>query len=322
MNFELKVREPGPGGEWDVDALLVLCADEVLAASRYAGPGQRLGAVRDCRRRPEPGPPLVAVPTPCRAWRRAAGHLRDAGWLGGTDAQEPLSRRWARSKGCKTARLGVYAGSLGVAAVNLMVQAVADELCLYRDQVEGRGPKHPPCRCRRPTRAVRSGFELGWATVRGVELAREWANKPANHATPTLLAEAAQQLGKIAPELREVLARKEVEALGMGAFMAVAQGSRSRCASSCLKYQGAGPSVAPVVLVGKGITFDTGGISITAGGRDGRDEVRHGRRGQRAGHLRRAGRVQAGAQRGRPDPGLARTCPAAVRSSRAMWSRA
>ena len=100
------------------------------------------------------------------------------------------------------------------------------------------------------------------AVARGVELAREWANRPGNHATPTLLADAARQLGKLPRIGCEVLGPKEVARLGMGAFQAVAQGSRQELRFIVLRYDGAPRSQAPVVLVGKGITFDTGGISI------------------------------------------------------------
>ncbi len=110
--------------------------------------------------------------------------------------------------------------------------------------------------------AVRSAFEQAVAMVRGVELAKEWANRPGNHATPTLLAEAALQLAKASRITAEVLGPKEVAKLGMGAFMAVAQGSEQPLRFIVLKYKGASKSSAPVVLVGKGITFDTGGISI------------------------------------------------------------
>ena len=110
--------------------------------------------------------------------------------------------------------------------------------------------------------AVREGFARGKAQVVGVELAKEWANRPANHATPSMLAEAARQLGRKSGFKAEVLGAKEVKALGMGAFMAVAQGSAEPLRFIVLRYNGAAKSSAPVVLVGKGITFDTGGISI------------------------------------------------------------
>lgn len=100
------------------------------------------------------------------------------------------------------------------------------------------------------------------ALVKGIELAKEWANRPGNHATPALLADAAEKLGKLDHIKVEVLGPKEVAKLGMGAFMAVAQGSHEPLRFIVIHYHGAPKSQAPVVLVGKGITFDTGGISI------------------------------------------------------------
>ena len=100
------------------------------------------------------------------------------------------------------------------------------------------------------------------ALVMGVELAKEWANRPANHATPSHLAQAAKDIAKGKAFQCEVLGPKEVAKLGMGAFMAVAQGSAEPLRFIVLRYKGAAAAQAPVVLVGKGITFDTGGISI------------------------------------------------------------
>jgi leucyl aminopeptidase len=99
-------------------------------------------------------------------------------------------------------------------------------------------------------------------TVAGVEFAKEWANRPANYATPTLLGQAAQSLAEFAKISCEVLGPKEVAKLGMGSFMAVAQGSDEPLRFIVLKYSGATKAQAPLVLVGKGITFDSGGISI------------------------------------------------------------
>ena len=67
------------------------------------------------------------------------------------------------------------------------------------------------------------------------------------------------------PDFREVLDRKEIEKLGMGSFLAVAQGSEEPPRFIVARYDGAAKSQAPVVLVGKGITFDTGGISLKPG---------------------------------------------------------
>jgi leucyl aminopeptidase len=109
---------------------------------------------------------------------------------------------------------------------------------------------------------VRAGFARGQALVVGIEMAKEWANRPANHATPSMLADCARQIGRQPGFKTEVLGPKEVKALGMGAFLAVAQGSAEPLRFIVLRYNGAAKSSAPVVLVGKGITFDTGGISI------------------------------------------------------------
>jgi leucyl aminopeptidase len=109
---------------------------------------------------------------------------------------------------------------------------------------------------------VRAGFARGQALVVGIEVAKEWANRPANHATPSMLADCARQIGRQPGFKTEVLGPKEVKALGMGAFLAVAQGSAEPLRFIVLRYNGAAKSSAPVVLVGKGITFDTGGISI------------------------------------------------------------
>ncbi len=108
----------------------------------------------------------------------------------------------------------------------------------------------------------RAGFEEGVGLARGVALAREWANRPANHATPTLLGLAAKELGKLPNIKVEVLGPKEVDKLGMGSFAAVARGSEEPLRFIVLHYSGAPRTQAPVVLIGKGITFDTGGISI------------------------------------------------------------
>jgi leucyl aminopeptidase len=98
-----------------------------------------------------------------------------------------------------------------------------------------------------------------------MEVAKEWANRPGNHATPTMLAKAAQDICKKAKFECEVMGPAEVKKLGMGSFMAVAQGSEEPLRFVVMRYNGAAAKVAPHVLVGKGITFDTGGISLKPG---------------------------------------------------------
>lgn len=109
---------------------------------------------------------------------------------------------------------------------------------------------------------AQAGFEKGVGLVKGIGLAKEWANRPANHCTPSLLAGAAKSLGKLPRIKVDVLGPKEVAKLGMGSFASVAKGSSEPLRFIILRYDGAAKTDAPVVLVGKGITFDTGGISI------------------------------------------------------------
>ncbi len=110
--------------------------------------------------------------------------------------------------------------------------------------------------------AAKVGALRGAAIAKGVTLARELANRPANHCTPVHLGEEAKLLGKHYGFKVEVLGRKEIERLGMGSFLAVAQGSEQPPRFIVMQYLGAGATAAPHVLVGKGITFDTGGISL------------------------------------------------------------
>ena len=110
--------------------------------------------------------------------------------------------------------------------------------------------------------ALKTGLQRGEAIAAGIELARECANRPGNVCTPTYLAEQARLLAKSHGLKVEVLERKDCEKLGMGSFLCVAQGSDEPLKFIVARYNGAAKTDAPIVLVGKGITFDTGGISI------------------------------------------------------------
>ena len=103
----------------------------------------------------------------------------------------------------------------------------------------------------------------GLAIAHGVELARDLGNLPGNVCTPAYLASEAQKLAGEFPDLKvEVLEREQLEALGMGSFLSVTRGSEEPPRFIVLEYRNAPKKAKPVVLVGKGITFDTGGISI------------------------------------------------------------
>ena len=114
-------------------------------------------------------------------------------------------------------------------------------------------------------RAVQTGLTRGAAIAEGVTLAKEFGNRPGNECTPTWLGQQAKKIGKSLDLDVEVLDRKQIEKIGMGSFLAVAQGSAEPPRFIVARYQGAAKGQAPVVLVGKGITFDTGGISIKPG---------------------------------------------------------
>ena len=104
------------------------------------------------------------------------------------------------------------------------------------------------------------------AVAQGCELSRDLSNQPGNVCTPTYLAETAIDMAKDFDNLDiEVLEEADMEKLGMGSFLSVSQGSDQPGKMVILKYNGAGDDSAPVALVGKGVTFDTGGISIKPG---------------------------------------------------------
>ena len=149
-------------------------------------------------------------------------------------------------------------------AVRAVVSAIADTTYAYthtKSKPEGRILQKALVATTNASE-VQASFDRAVAIVMGVELAKEWANRPANHATPTMLGQAAKELAQFPRVSCEVLGPKEVAKLGMGSFMAVAQGSDQPLQFVVLRYDGALKSKPPTVLVGKGITFDSGGISI------------------------------------------------------------
>ena len=115
---------------------------------------------------------------------------------------------------------------------------------------------------KRDASALEQGMREGRAIAAGTTLARDLGNLPANVCTPTYLAEASVKLGREWKLAVEVLERKDMEKLRMGSLLSVARGSHEPPKFVILRYTGAGKKDRPVVLVGKGITFDTGGISI------------------------------------------------------------
>jgi len=101
------------------------------------------------------------------------------------------------------------------------------------------------------------------AIAEGARLAKDLANLPGNICTPTYLAEQARKLGRGNSKLKvTVLEEKQMQKLGMGALLSVSRGSRQPAKLIVMEYKGGKTGAKPVALVGKGLTFDAGGISI------------------------------------------------------------
>jgi len=112
-------------------------------------------------------------------------------------------------------------------------------------------------------KAARAALAEGLAIASGVELARRLGDLPGNICTPSYLADQARELAKSSNQLRvSVMDEARMKKLGMGALLSVARGSREPARLITLEYKGGKPGERPVALVGKGITFDAGGISI------------------------------------------------------------
>jgi len=106
------------------------------------------------------------------------------------------------------------------------------------------------------------GCDKGRVLAEAANLARDMVNEPANYMTPGDMAEMAKELAKSYGLEIEVLEREQMREMGMGALLGVAEGSRQPPKFIILKYRGGGSGGVDAVLAGKGITFDSGGISI------------------------------------------------------------
>lgn len=109
---------------------------------------------------------------------------------------------------------------------------------------------------------LEEGCALGKIMAEATNLARDMVNQPANIMTPTRLAEEAKKVAEEGGLEIKILDKEDIAKLGMGAFLAVAQGSYTPPKFIIMEYKGGKPGEPPLGLVGKGITFDTGGISL------------------------------------------------------------
>jgi len=183
------------------------------------------------------------------------------------DLRKAVRAAWGALHAAKVKSLAIcWAGeSLSPQAIEAVLTTVADASYAYVSTLSKPQPRtlaQVVLNLAHATQADKTAVHKAQALVRGTELAREWANRPANHATPSHLALAAKALGKHPGVSCKVLGPREVERLGMGSFLAVARGAAEPLRFIVLEYKSAKAKGAPVVLVGKGITFDTGGISM------------------------------------------------------------
>ena len=111
-----------------------------------------------------------------------------------------------------------------------------------------------------------TALKYGQAIANGMKVARDLANHPGNVCTPTFIAETAAEISSSYSNIDiEVLEESDMEKLGMGSFLSVSKGSDEPGKMIVLQYFGTDKSEAPIALVGKGVTFDTGGISLKPG---------------------------------------------------------
>jgi leucyl aminopeptidase len=273
--MDFKTLVPGAGGAATVvaDALLVVIGGDTVPAALPKA------LVTACQHALKSGDfalkngraAYLGAVAGVKAPRVVLAHAADA---------TPAAFRKAAAAGIALLKAG-GAGHLAVASAGAaepdaavaeaLVAAVTEAAYVYRSTK----PSAPPAGrlnavtllvAKGQSAAADMGLKQGVGIAAGVDLARECANLPANHCTPSHLAAEAKKLGKSARMKVEVLERKDCLKLGMGSFMAVAQGSDEPPKFIVLRYSGAAKTQAPVVLVGKGVTFDTGGISLKPGG--------------------------------------------------------
>ncbi len=151
-------------------------------------------------------------------------------------------------------------------------QAVAacESACYRFDQLKSgvTGPRRPIKRItlnvdNASLAAAETGMLQGQAIANGMSMTRDLANLPGNICTPGYLARQARTLGRKHASLSvKILEESDMKKLGMGALLSVSRGSRQPAKLITMEYRGTKKSVQPVVLVGKGLTFDAGGISL------------------------------------------------------------
>jgi len=266
MNFEIKKRTLLSVTRDDFDGLIFLWPAATLPDSAATDPISRLlsGACKNGDFELKPNSTLALYAHPDIKARHvvvvcSADNSPSA-------VRAAIQAAWLCLKSFKIKHLGIHmAGDCASQSIQAALVSLADASYSYAttlSQPKLRSLKQVQVSLTSVQADAVESVAYAQALVSGIEVAKEWANRPANHATPTQLAQAAQSIATGRSFKCDVLGPKEVAKLGMGAFMAVAQGASEPLRFIVMRYNGAAAAQAPVVLVGKGITFDTGGISI------------------------------------------------------------
>jgi leucyl aminopeptidase len=264
MNFEIKPIDLGGAAQIHSDATILVFSSSYPAGDDVLSK-HLARALKDGQLDVKPGKLLALFRPEGTSCQRVI--LVGAGEGSAKEVKQAVVAAW---NALKTGHAPIkklvlcLAGLATGGAVRAAITAVADATYVYtatKSKPEGRTLEQLIV-CLPQARELAPEFKHATAVVAGIELAKEWANRPANHATPSHLAQAARKLSKETGIDCQVLGPKEVAKLGMGSFSAVAQGSDQALRFIVLSYQGASKTHAPTVLVGKGITFDTGGISL------------------------------------------------------------
>jgi leucyl aminopeptidase len=283
MDFQTQVMAPGATAKLAADALLLVIVGASLPAALDAPLAESVAeAIRHGDLVLKPGKSAYLRQVPGVKAPRVAVAVAKDGSARAVKAAAAAGIGLVRGLGVKhLAVLVAGADGIGAAQAEALATCAADAVYVYRTTKPSAA--EPPALARltllvakADAPAAAAGLARGAAIGEGVALARELANRPGNHCTPTLLAAEARKMAKANGLKIEVLDQKQIAALGMGSFLAVAQGSDEPPKFIVMHYQGA-PSkgkdaAAPLVLVGKGITFDSGGISLKPG--EGMDEMK------------------------------------------------
>ncbi|MEM9136434.1 MAG: leucyl aminopeptidase [Cyanobacteria bacterium P01_F01_bin.42] len=177
--------------------------------------------------------------------------------------------KYAKSQRCRT--LGVYLPAWKSEKVQ-SAQAIAEgvELALHQDNRFKSDPEKPEVKIERvdlfKLGSQAAAIERAHQICEGVILARELVNAPANVITPVTLAETARDIAEQGNLTAKILERDECEKLGMGAYLGVAQASELPPKFIHLTYNPSGTAKRKLAVVGKGLTFDSGGLNLKPSG--------------------------------------------------------